>query len=492
MSYPINDSQIKQRSLHGVRWMTMQTIVIAMLGPVSQILKARYLNPTALAGVAIVMILSGLFRTIANAGMSQTIIQKPELDSKDRFMYFLVALVVSTAGSLLLVSVAESIERLFEVEHVKELVILLWPFMFLTIWEQYLRALLHRELLFRGVAIAESVRRTINLVLLFIFLNTGFDSQSVVFALLVSTLFKVVTLLFLVVRHRLGDLHCIWKATALRHLVSVGMPIAGKQFLTYTSRRADEIIVGLVLSTETLGLYHLAKETLHQLQTLIVNSFGYVLLPLFSRICHDRSLLTNVYSRVSLAVSYIVVPVFVGIALTAPDVIPAVFGHEWVGAVYPFQMLSIAMIPIIISANLTTSLNYALGKAKKVLFLEIAVSFPYLAVLYISRFSGLTVILGCILVYNFLYGLCFQLISNRSLSLTVLDHFLIYIRVLTRVLVMALAIIGVRFLIAELGSSVLRAALTVGAGFISMVTVTYLSDRKAISELRVLVSRAKR
>ena len=369
-------SSIRDRSLSGIRWTLAQTVFVALLGPVSQIVKARFLVPEELGVVAVFMMVYGLLHTIENAGIGQSIVQKESLDRAERFTYLIIAAASGLLGALLLFAIAEPAARLFRTPEAAILLRLSGPLLFFFFFDQYFRAIFQRQLLFRGQAIVESGKRVLNLILLVIFLGMGFGPIGVAHAMLLSTVVGAVALFFLTFVR--GDLsfEYRWAPSATAHLISFGLPIAAKQIFTYVTHRADEFIIGIFLNPSTLGIYHLAKETLQRLQGLITSSFSRVLLSLFSRIRDDRQRLTLIYTRISIVVSYFGISIFLGLALTAGSVVPAVFGPQWTAAVPVFQVLSIALIPIVLTANLSSSLLYSVGSSKSVLVADILVNVP--------------------------------------------------------------------------------------------------------------------
>lgn len=464
-------------------------MIVALLGPVSQIIKARFLKPAELGAVAVLMIVYGLVRTIENAGLGQSMVQKEEFNESDRFTYLIIAFVFGLIGSVGLFILSYFIENIVSVPGSALLIKYSSPLLFFAVFDQFFRALLHRELLFRGAAITETIKRIVNIVLLMLFLSIGFGAQAVVFALIGSTLLGAIFLGFLTIKHRISSFQISWSASALKQLKTIGLPIAGKQIFTYITHRADEMVIAVALSAETLGIYHLAKETLQKLQSLVTGSFARVLLSLFSRIREDREKLSRVYARITLVVSYIGIPIFVGVALTAHVVVPAVFGTKWIDAVPAFRVLSLALIPIVLTANISTSLLYSVGKAKTVLLLDFAVNIPYLLILYIIRGQGLMPILITYLVYCFMKGIVLQTASNLQLEINAKEHIYIYIRVLIRVLFMVIVVAATNYFLISMENVFISALILVISGFFSMIIISFFTDKPALKELMTITSR---
>jgi O-antigen/teichoic acid export membrane protein len=211
-----------------------------------------------------------------------------------------------------------------------------------------------------------------------------------------------------------------------------------------------------------------------------------VLLALFSRIREDKGQLTRVYQRVTLMVSYVGISVFVGVALTADAVVPVVFGTEWAAAVPAFQLLSIALIPIVLTANLSSSLLYALGKSSSVLIADLAINLPYLVALILVARQGLMSVLYLYLGYCFVKGIALQSMSNRRLSMNGLEHLTIYARATARVAIMAAVVIAINIVFRGTPRVAVHAAVAVVGGAVTIVLATWFTDRDVVRQLKAV------
>jgi O-antigen/teichoic acid export membrane protein len=484
---------LRRRSLSAARWTASQTLLVALLGPITSIAKARFLSPAELGAVAVFMIVYGLLHTIESAGLSQTIVQKEELSGEDRFTLLVAAVTFGLVGWFVLWIGANWIDRLFGVPGARPLLAPAGALLLLAMVDQYFRSLLHRDLVFRGAAITEVAKRVANLAVLLVLLSLGFGPLSVVYALIVASGFAAIALIFLALRHgQLDHLSPGLSRSALQHLGSFGLPIALKQVFTYFTHRADEVVVALALSPGVLGAYHLAKETLGKIRALITNSFSRVLLPLFAKLRDDAARLDAVYERITVLVSYAGISTFIMIALLAPDLVPAVFGPDWHIAVPAFQILSIALIPIVLTANISTSLLYALGKPNSVLLVDLALNIPYLFILYLATGYGLTAILITYACFCFVKAGALQALSNKNLHISGRRHATLYGRVLLRVGAMATSIIALTAIADPGWHAGIRAALGVTVGAAVLVGVTALSDHRVITDIRLLLEPALR
>jgi len=479
--------QIARRSISGVRWASARTIVLALLAPLAQIIKARFLSPEDLGAVAVFTLVYGMLQVVEQAGLGQVVVQKAELDAGERFTVFAFSLVYGLVGVGIMIGLAGVVARVLGVLGATPLLICGSPLFFLVVVEQYFRSLLQRDLLYRGPAIVETAKRLANVVFLLVFLMIGLDAMAVVMALSVATLISTTAQILTAVKRGVVRFRVEIRASALRYLWRFGTPVAAKQVFGYIAHRADELLVALALDPAALGLYHLAKETLDRLRSLINSSYAKLLLSLFSRIRDNDERMARAYSRVALMVSYVGVPVFVGIALTCHELVPVLFGQEWIPAIPVFRLLSIGIIPIVLTANLSTSLLYAVGKPRLVLVIDLLVSGLYFCSLFLARTAGLTWILALYVTYCYATGFALQIAANRSMKLSASDHIRLYLRVLIRVAPMVVAVLATSLILGVTLSPVLRLVILVLVGLVSFVGVTAITDRQIVNEFRQLM-----
>jgi O-antigen/teichoic acid export membrane protein len=120
-----------------------------------------------------------------------------------------------------------------------------------------------------------------------------------------------------------------WSRSDFRELFAFGSNIVGGDVLGYTSRNADNLLVGAVLGAGPLGLYAIGYKILDTTQTLLVNAARKLAFPVFSRIAHDPDRTRRAYGRVNRVLGAVILPGYIGLSLVAQEAIVIIFGREW-------------------------------------------------------------------------------------------------------------------------------------------------------------------
>ena len=147
-----------------------------------------------------------------------------------------------------------------------------------------------------------------------------------------------------------------WSRSDFRELFSFGANIVGSDVLNFLSRNVDDLLVGVALGAGPLGLYAVGYKILDTTQTLLVNAARKLAFPVFSRIQGDLERTRRAYGRVNRALSVVIMPGYIGLAIVAQEAITTLFGQKWaesgpvaatlylIGPVLTLQVFSGALI----------------------------------------------------------------------------------------------------------------------------------------------------
>ncbi len=114
-----------------------------------------------------------------------------------------------------------------------------------------------------------------------------------------------------------------------RELLGYGIHVVAGDALNFLSRNMDNLLIGVFLGDGPLGFYAVGYRVLDTSQQLLVNAARKLAFPVFARLQHDPDRTRRAYSRVTRAVSVIIVPGYIGLALVAQEAIVVVFGARW-------------------------------------------------------------------------------------------------------------------------------------------------------------------
>jgi polysaccharide transporter, PST family len=137
-----------------------------------------------------------------------------------------------------------------------------------------------------------------------------------------------------------------------RDLSGYGLHALGGASFTNLSRNADNVLIGRYIGAHALGLYAFAYNLMLASLMRIVAPLQQVIFPALSRIQHDPRRLARSWIRGTRLIAATSGPILVGVLITAPDLVPLVFGEKWKSAVTIVQLLCIAgIVQCLVSLN---------------------------------------------------------------------------------------------------------------------------------------------
>jgi O-antigen/teichoic acid export membrane protein len=324
----------------GVAWKALSYAFSEALRIGVVIVLARLLTPEdyGIAGMAMVVV---AFMTIfTDPALSAALIQRPVVDEHDRSTVFWFSLVIGVALTLTGFALAGPVSAFFGEPQVRALIQVASVSFTVVSISIVQKAILLRRLEYRSMEIRQMFASGFGAVTAVSVAFAGFGPWAIIGQWLAfSTASTALLWILSGWRPRTG-----FVVERLRRIASFTSSYFGAKLLAWGNQNADNVIVGRVLGPAPLGAYSLAFNVMYLPVSRISRPLGEVLGPAYARIQGDRARLERAWlqsKRVSIA---LVVPAFVVILVTAPDLVPFMFGDRWNAAVTPLQLLCLAGI----------------------------------------------------------------------------------------------------------------------------------------------------
>lgn len=157
---------------------------------------------------------------------------------------------------------------------------------------------------------------------------------------------------------------------------------------TYLWARSSDWIVGRISGAQALGTYNLGFEIAALPGTELVAPINRALLPAYSRLAGSLDRLRAEYLSVLSVVVLVGIPAVVGLAATAPLMVPVVLGPNWQGVAPVLMILAFSGVTQMVTGNVFP-LYMAMGRTDLVVKVTLvpAVLFVALLLLVVPRFG---------------------------------------------------------------------------------------------------------
>ena len=233
-----------------------------------------------------------------------------------------------------------------------------------------------------------------------------------------------------------------------------------------------------VLGTYTVA-WNLANSPLEKITTLV----GGVTPAYYSAVQEDRGALRRYLLKPTEAISLIMFPVMVGMALVSRDVVLSVLGQKWQGAIAPLQLLAFyvcvrSIMPLIAQVLMVT------GDSGFVMWNGIisAVALP-IAFLIGSHWGPQGIAAAWVVAYP-INAVPLYLRASRRISLSIAEFWHVLLPATQGTLLMALVVLVVQVLLSGHFTMVTRLAIQVLTGAIAYIAVVLLFHHDRLSMFR--------
>ncbi len=220
-------------------------------------------------------------------------------------------------------------------------------------------ALLNKELYFERISMITLIVEVVYLIVALLLAYLGYGLWSLVYAYLLRTLIE--TGLSWILSPSWGWLKFRRLDFAiLKSLLSYGMHSMLSGFVSYLHTHWDDWLVGRYFGSIQLGYYNKAYELSNKTLANFTGMITYVFFPMYVQLRDDSVHLARIYLKSYRTLLMIIVPLALGLALVAHELVIVLFGSEWLPMVPLFQIYSVMVLTRPISTN-SSPLFMALG-----------------------------------------------------------------------------------------------------------------------------------
>ena len=405
--------------VHGLAWSAAGRWLSQVLRWTATVLTARLLLPEDYGIAGIAMLVVGLMQYFAEFGFGAAIVQQRSLPETTVRQIGGAAVMISLALAVVMVALTPLITSFYEQPALRALLPVLSLKLVIDAYSVVPRSVLARDLEFKKLSVLEGVESAIMAVMT---VATAWLTRSY-WAFVVGSL--VSGAVFTVAATALSRIGPSWPHafSEVRPQVKFGINIVISRVAWYAYTNADFAIVGKVMNAAVLGLYtfawSIASVPSEKLSGLVLRVAPSIL----SAARSDTVEMRRYYLMMVRGVALVAFPVAAGLALVSPELVEALFGPTWEGAVVSLQFLALffgvraiamlAPVVMIASGEPQVDRNYSL------MFLLIM---PPLFVLG-SRWGIAGVAVTWLLAYPLLFGPLGQRWVLRRLEISPRDFF---------------------------------------------------------------------
>lgn len=376
-----------RKTIKAIAWSAGERFSVQGFQFITSIVLARLISPAEYGIMGLVLVFIIFSDLLINSGFSQALIQKKNRDEIDysTVFYFNIFIGVLIYGGLYYsapyISAFYKEDVLTGILRTVSLVVLIKPFYLvqMTILSINLNFKLRTKINFLSALISGVIA---------IFLAyKGIGVYALVWQQLINN-FLITLLSFAFIRWL--PLF-VFSFSSLKHLFHFGYKLLISGVVRSFVDNGYAIMIGRLLSIRDVGYYTQGRNIPDLISMNLFTILQNVFFPVMSEMQDNKSELISFYKKGLEGVSFIIVPVMVGMMLIAEPFVHFVLSEKWNGAIIVMQWIALSRLIIPLSA-LNSSLINAIGRSDAYLRVDMAKLPITVGALFITVPFGLHVV----------------------------------------------------------------------------------------------------
>ena len=355
LALPVFGMDVKQSSLgkrmaKGALWTVLARLTVRLIGVVSIIVLARLLLPADFGLVVLATMLVGFVELATEFEFGTYLIREQRIDRSHYDTAWTLAVVRGGLVAIVLVVSASAAADFFAEPRLENVIYALAFVSLLTglanIGTVDFQKSLNFDRDFRLMVQTRLVSFAITILLAVLLRNY--------WALVIGILSgRLATLLFGYAMHPYRPRISLARAGAI---LRFSKWVLANNLLYFGQRQGYAFVIGKVLDSASVGLYSLAREVSALATSELVVPIGRAMLPGLSALEKEPAEMRRTFLDGLAMIVMLALPLGIGIALTADPLVRVALGPNWVEAIPVLQILAVAGIVRVLTANSDTHL----------------------------------------------------------------------------------------------------------------------------------------
>lgn len=352
---------MRTQTFSGIRWTTFSAIIRTAMQFGQVAVLARLLSPADYGEMAVLVAIMAFVGIFADAGISNAIIHFQDISHQQLSSLYWLNVGVSAVLAALLALVSSWVAQWYHLPVLQNLVLIAAASLVLGAIGQLLRITAQKELRFAALAKVDMLAALCGTVVAVALAWYGVG----VYALAVGGLAGAAAgsaLAWLMLARGWRPQYRLRFGEIAPFLKFGGYMIGNNVANTFNSQ--IDVLLGVrLVGVQAMGLYTMPKNLSLQVQMVINPIVTQVGMPVMAKAQGDRPLLKRVYLQTMRMTSSVNFPVYVALALFAPEVVNVLLGTKWQQAVPLLQSFAVWGL-LRSTGNPVGSLLIATGKAE--------------------------------------------------------------------------------------------------------------------------------
>jgi len=331
-------ARLRTEALSGVRWAALSMVLRTAVQLVQIVVLARLLPPADFGLMALAMALVSILQIFGDLGVSNAIISRGSLSPQQLSSLYWLNVAVSALLAIGLLIAGPWVADFYAEPALQPILALAALALLIgAAWHQ-LRIRAEKDLRFKPLALLEIAAAFAGLAAALVLALQGAGVYALMGGVLAGQATSALLAWAWLAQGWRPQLRLRFEE--VRGFLSFGANVIGGELANTVGSHIDVVLGAKFLGAQAMGVYSLPKNLCLQIIGVINPVVTRVGLPVMARSKDDAVLLRHVYLQTLRMTASVNFPIFIGLALFAPEAVRLVFGSQWDAAVAPLQIFA--------------------------------------------------------------------------------------------------------------------------------------------------------
>lgn len=326
-----------KEAIKGVSWIGATRVITRILSFTKTLVIARVLSPLQFGTFGIAILVLVFVEIITETGINIFLVQKKDNIDKYISTSWIVSIARGSLIALIIILSASFVSRFFNSPDSYNLLLLVSAIPFLRGFINPAIVKFQKELIFNKEFYYRTSTFFVETFFAIFFVLLLKTTESLIFGMIVGVLFEII-LSFLIVK---PTPKFSFSFPLFKEVVGFGKWITASTIFNYFYQHGDDVAVGRVLGTNSLGLYDLAYRISLVPITDIADVVTRVTFPVYVKISGDLKRLQKAFLKTLVSVLIMVLPISLVFFFFPKEIVTFFLGDRWIQIVPVLQILAI-------------------------------------------------------------------------------------------------------------------------------------------------------
>jgi len=344
-----------------IAWLASQSLLRQFISFALFVVLGRLLNPVDFGTVGLCASIIMIMQSIASYGVASAVVQKPVLSDDEADVAYTINWLIAGAISLVIFLTAALLHTLqFQDNSLPQVLAVLSLSPLLSAMYEIQQARMLRMFRFDISAKKALAAQIVSGV---VAVGSAFAGAGVWSLVLQQYTALAIELVIIVLVSPWRPKVRLERNFAL-HLWSFGSHLMGARFLSTVDTRVIDIIIGSFVDQAAVGFYRVARNVFDVVMSIFAIPIQSVALPYFSSKQTEIKDVRTGFLEMTEAISWLMLPPFLTLAIWAPIFIIAVFGAKWAASGWILQILTV-QVAVLASFSLYDPLLVGIARTRQ-------------------------------------------------------------------------------------------------------------------------------